>query len=147
MEKKYVGGCHCGAVRIEATIDLSAGTFKCNCEMCTKTSMGTGRVLARLGWAGVMWGAQVKPGTFRLLAGEADLLDYKPDNIHHVFCRHCGVRPFAWGDNAKLGGKFYVARVYYLEGVDIDELVNAPITYYDGRHDNYNSPPAETRHL
>jgi hypothetical protein len=132
MEKKYVGSCHCGAVRFEAVIDLSAGTFKCNCEMCTKTRL---------------WGAQVKSGTFRFLAGQADLIDYQPDKIHHVFCRHCGVRPFAWGDDPKLGGKFYVARVYCLEGVDIDELVNAPITYYDGRHDNYDSPTAETRHL
>lgn len=132
MEKKYVGSCHCGAVRFEADIDLSAGTFKCNCEMCTKTRL---------------CGAQVKPGTFRFLAGEADLIDYQPDNIHQVFCRHCGVRPFAWGDDAKLSGKFYVARVYCLEGVDIDELVNAPITYYDGHNDNYESPPAETKHL
>lgn len=33
------------------------------------------------------------------------------------------------------------------EGVDIDELVNAPITYYDGCHNNYEFPPAESRHL
>ena len=132
MKKTYTGSCHCGAVRFEADIDISAGTFKCNCEMCTKTRM---------------WGAIAKPDAFRLLTGKADLTDYNPDSIHHVFCRHCGVRPFAWGDDPKLGGKFYVARVYCLEGVDLDELVNAPITYYDGRHDNYESPPAETRHL
>nr|WP_202882206.1 hypothetical protein [Candidatus Manganitrophus noduliformans] len=86
-------------------------------------------------------------GHLRLLAGEADLIDYQPDNIHHVFCKHCGVRPFAWGDAPERGGKFYVARVYCLDDVDIDELVNAPIIYFDGRHDNYHSPPAETRHL
>ena len=132
MEKKYVGSCHCGAVRFEADIDLSAGTFKCNCGMCTKTRL---------------WGAQVKSGTFQLLAGEASLIDYQPDNIHHVFCKHCGVRPFAWGEHPKVGDKFYVARVYCLEGVDIDELVKAPITYFDGAHDNYESAPSETRHL
>ncbi len=131
MKRKYTGSCHCVAVRFEAEIDLSGGTFKCNCEMCTKTRL---------------WGAEVKPGTFRLLAGEADLIDYQPDNIHHVFCKHCGVRPFAWGD-APERGRFYVARVNCLDHVDIDELVNAPITYFDGRHDNYQSPPAETRHL
>ena len=69
------------------------------------------------------------------------------DSIHHVFCKHCGVRPFGWGDDPTLDGKFYAVHVSCLEGVEIDELVNAPITYFDGRNDNYKSPPAETRHL
>ena len=122
--------CHCGAVRFDADLDLSAGTFKCNCEMCTKTRM---------------WGVIAKPDAFRLLAGEADLKDYHPDNIHHVFCKHCGVRSFAWGDNSAISAKFYAVRVSCIAGMDIDELVNA--LYYDGGHDNYESPPTETRHL
>lgn len=131
MKKTYSGSCHCGAVRFEADIDLSKGTFKCNCASCTKTRM---------------WGP-VETEAFRLLSGEADLTDYQPNRIHHVFCRHCGVRSFAWGEDPKLGGKFYVARISCLEGVDIDELVNAPITYFDGASDNYESAPDETRHL
>jgi hypothetical protein len=132
MKKSFAGACHCGAVRFEADIDLSAGTFKCNCPMCTKTRL---------------WGAIVMPADFRLIAGSADLKDYQPDRIHHVFCAHCGVRPFGWGDDGSVGGKFYAVRLACLEGLDVDELINAPVTYYDGRHDRYDSPPAETRHL
>jgi hypothetical protein len=132
MKKTYVGSCHCRAVCFEADIDLSVGTFKCNCSICTKTRT---------------WAAIAKPDAFRLLAGEADLTDYRPYSIHHVFCKHCGVRPFSWGDDPALGGKFYAVRLSSLEGMDIDELVKAPITYFDGCNDNYQSPPAETRHL
>ena len=94
-----------------------------------------------------LWGAIVSADSFRLSAGEAELVDYQPDNVHHVFCRNCGVRSFGWGENPGLGGKFYAVRVNCLDGVDVDELVNAPITYFDGAHDNYDSPPAEIRHL
>src|SRR5678815_1560480 len=116
MERTYQGSCHCGTVRFEADIDLSAGTFKCNCEMCTKSRM---------------WGVIVKPDAFRLRAGAAALVDYHPDRNHHLFCRHCGVRPFSWGESENLGTKFYVVRVYCLDNVDPEELINAPITHFD----------------
>jgi hypothetical protein len=132
MKKTYSGSCHCGAVRFQADADLSAGTFKCNCEMCTKTRM---------------WGTIVKPEDFRLITGQTELNDYQPDAIHHVFCNRCGVRSFAWGENPGLGGKFYAIRVTCLDNLDVEELMRGPVTYYDGLHDNYSAPPAEIRHL
>lgn len=131
MVKTYAGACHCGAIRFEADIDLAAGTFKCNCPMCTKTRM---------------WGAIVKPEAFRLLSGASDLHDYQPDGIHHVFCKHCGVRPFGRGDS-NASGTFYAVRLACLDNLHPSELVNAPVSYHDGRNDNYESAPAETRHL
>jgi hypothetical protein len=132
MERTYRGSCHCGTVRFEADIDIDAGTFKCNCEMCTKTRT---------------WGAIVTPEAFRLISGEEALLHYQPDQIHHVFCRHCGVRPVAWGENPAPGGKFYAIRVNCLDDVDWEQLMAAPVTYFDGRNDHYDRPPEETRHL
>jgi hypothetical protein len=59
MKKTYSGSCHCGAVRLEAGVDLSAGTFKCNCPICAKSRN---------------WSIVVSPTDFRLLAGETELV-------------------------------------------------------------------------
>ena len=37
MISTYNGGCHCGGLRFEAELDLSAGTIKCNCSYCVKS--------------------------------------------------------------------------------------------------------------
>ena len=133
MKKTYSGSCHCGAVRFEADIDLNEGTYKCNCLSCTKTRN---------------WLAVVQPDAFRLLAGES-LTDYQygKKTAHHLFCKHCGVSSFEWGQDKNLGGKFYAVKVACLDDVTVDELVNAPVTYVDGRHDNYKAAPSEVRYL
>lgn len=131
MRRRYTGGCHCGAVRFEADIDLAEGTFKCNCSMCAMTRL----------WA------PLRTENFRLLSGEDDLVDYQPNTVHHVFCRRCGGRSFGWGEDPAQGGVFHVARIACLDDVDVDELVRAPVTYFDGAHDDYKHPPAEIRHL
>lgn len=133
MKKIYRGSCHCGAVRYEVDLDLDQGTFKCNCSICTKTRT---------------WLALVQPEAFRLLAGNTDLSEYQFNNksLHHLFCKHCGVRSFGRGEDSELG-KFYAVHVNCLDNVECDELVNAPITYVDGRRDNWHSPPVEIRHL
>ena len=85
---------------------------------------------------------------FRLVSGEQSLADYQFNRhvIHHRFCKTCGVRPFSQGKDPK-GNVSYAVRVNALDDVDPQELIAAPVRYFDMRHDNVKSPPAETRHL
>jgi hypothetical protein len=133
MKKTYAGGCHCGAVRYEADMDLSEGTVKCNCSICSK---------------GRTWLAAVNAQDFRLLKGADDLHTYQfnKHKISHMFCKTCGIKSF--GRSLDESGKgFYAVMMNTVEGIPDAELASLPVTYVDGRQDNFKAAPAETRHL
>ena len=127
------GSCHCGAVRYEADIDLRPGTIKCNCSICTKMRF---------------WAVQVPSAAFRLLDGAAALSEYrfhlKRDG--HYFCRHCGINVFSTGASPRLGA-FHAVTVASLDDLPVEELLAAPVRYLDGRNEEWDLPPHETRHL
>lgn len=133
MLKTCQGSCHCGAVKIEADLDLTQPTYRCNCSICRRTRF---------------WAAVAMPEAFRLLAGEADLTQYlfNTRKNHHYFCRHCGVRVFGVGNDTPVG-KMYGVNVMCLDGISDEELARIPIVYADGRADNWQNPPAVFAHL
>jgi len=88
----YNGGCHCGGLRFEAELDLSAGTIKCNCSYCAKSRL---------------WLARTETKDFRA-SGEAK--DYRGRNpvAHHFFCPQCGVHVYDRVDAPNMLGRAYV---------------------------------------
>jgi hypothetical protein len=133
MMKAYHGSCHCGAVQFECDLDLARGISKCNCSVCRK---------------GRFWKAIVMADAFRLRQGADALSEYQFGRhaIHHLFCRHCGIKPFGRADMPELGGEFFAVNLACLDAGD-EELANAPVRYENGRNDDWQSAPAETRHL
>lgn len=134
MKTTYHGSCHCGAVHFACDLDLGQGTSKCNCSICAKVRF---------------WKAIAKAGDFHLKRGEDSLAEYRfgSNSIAHRFCRHCGVKVFGQGNMETLGGVFYAVNIACLDDVPLKSLVTATVMYEDGRHDNWQSPPAIYRHL
>jgi hypothetical protein len=133
MLKTFHGSCHCGAVRFECDLDLANDTSKCNCSVCRK---------------GRFWKAIVMANAFRLRQGADALSEYQFGRhvIHHLFCRHCGTKPFGRANVAELGGEFFAVNLACLDASD-EELSSAPVRYEDGRNNDWQSAPAETRYL
>jgi len=134
--KTYHGSCHCGDVRYTAAFDLSKGTAKCNCSICTKRRI---------------WFVVLKEQDFALLSDPGLLSEYtwiapgqSAPRIHSFSCRRCAVGTHGWGD---LGGKFYAIHVMTLDDLDPDDLAAAPVKYEDGLHDRWDRVPEDIRLL
>jgi len=135
MERTCRGSCHCQSVKFEALIDFSKGTGKCNCSFCGKLRL---------------WLVQVRPEAFVLLEGENALSQYDGKNpvAHHPFCKHCGVHVFDRVDMPNGTGHLYVnVNIMCIDDFDLNEALNAPISYANGLANDWGNPPLETRHL
>lgn len=135
--RRYHGSCHCRAVRYEAKFDLSAGTNRCNCSLCSKARA---------------WFLFVKDGDFRLLSGEDTLGTYRwvpPGQdaaaLTYRFCSRCGIRVFATGELEQLGGRFHALHVPTVDDMDREELLQAPMNFIDNANDRPDRAPADTR--
>lgn len=133
MLKSYRASCHCGKVIIEADLDLTQPSFRCNCSICRRNRF---------------WPAIARSDGFRLLSGDGELTKYTfgSKKNHHFFCRHCGVRVFGVGNETPVG-KMYGINIGCLVDVSEKELSAIPITYVDGMHDRWDATPEFWSHL
>ena len=131
----HAGSCHCGAIRFEADIDLDEGSNRCNCSYCAKVRA----------WFAFARGVD----RFRLLDGSG-VSEYRwtppgePEpHLTFTFCRICGVRTFARGQLASLGGTFHAVSVPTLD-LSPAERAAIPVRYVNGRDGRYEEAPEHT---
>lgn len=108
------GGCHCGRVRFEVDAPARLDVLDCNCSICRMT-----------GFLHLI----VPASRFRLVAGAEDLATYTfgTGTARHLFCRHCGIKPFyvprsnpdGWDINARC--------------LDEGSVESIAVTPFDGR--------------
>ena len=106
--KLHSGGCHCGKVRFEVTLDLGEPAITCNCSMC-----GRSGTMLRF----------VPAEQFKLLSGQDVLTDYRFNSkvINHQFCSVCGIKSFA-GGVAPNGAETRAINVRCLDDVDVSTI-------------------------
>lgn len=134
MEKTYHGSCHCGAVAFEATLDLQAGTGKCNCSYCSKTRA---------------WGLLIKPDAFTVVSPVDRSIEYRFGSMSnaHKICGICGVHTHSEGNIEQMGGAFVAVQVSALDDVSVAELTQAPVTFQNGRENAWWEQPTSTSYL
>jgi hypothetical protein len=115
VKQTHSGGCQCGNVRYEASLELGE-VISCNCSRC-------GRLGSLL--------AAMPKSDFKLISGEGAMTEYQFHKhvIHHPFCSTCGIQSYAHGTGPD-GGEMVVVNVRCLDGVDVDSL---KIVRFDGR--------------
>ena len=115
MAQTYTGGCQCGAVRYDVSADINE-VMSCNCSRCQK-----------LGWLLTF----VPADQFQLKSSDDALSDFQFNrhNIHHLFCKTCGIESFARGTGPN-GAEMVAINVRCLDGVDPDSF---KVKKVDGR--------------
>lgn len=115
MKKSYDGGCQCGAVRYQVSMEIG-DVIACNCSRC-------GKLGSLLAFAPI--------SDFTLRSGEDALTDFQFNKhvIHHLFCGTCGIESFARGRGPD-GREMVAINVRCLDGVDPAAL---KVVHFDGR--------------
>ncbi len=111
---KYIGGCHCGAIRFEVEAPAHVEASECNCSICLKS-----------GYLHLI----VPKSKFTLRKGAEHITTYTFNTgiARHTFCKTCGVKPFYVPRSNPDG---YSVNVRCLEPAP----ARLSITSFDGRH-------------
>ena len=111
---KYSGGCQCGKVRYEVSLELGE-VIACNCSRC-------GRLGSLLAFA--------PAENFKLISGDGAMTEYQFNKhvIHHLFCATCGIQSFARG--TQKGVEMVAVNARCLDGVEPESL---KVRHVDGR--------------
>jgi hypothetical protein len=111
-ENKKQGGCHCKSVRYAVKIDLSKEAIECNCSHCQIK----GLLLIF-----------VPKDDFTLTQGEENLTEYRfnTNKIAHMFCKTCGVEPFAYGGDND-GNAMAAINVRSIDDIDLSTVKRMP---------------------
>jgi hypothetical protein len=99
--RKYLGSCHCGAVRFEIETDFPELTM-CDCSICRRRNA-------------LM--VKVHESRFKLLAGAESLTEYRfhSATARHFFCKVCGIYPF---HRKRVSPDHFGINVHCLDGFD-----------------------------
>jgi hypothetical protein len=146
------GGCHCGAIRYKATIDMSnLQPTKCNCSYCHKTNFVAISVdSAEDDGHG--------PGAFEFLPGSSSDTDtdtdeqqgqyaFGPKDVRWSFCKVCGVAILAQGEYKYNAGDGVVGRrkTRVINAVTLDQgqegldFSKIKIRYFNGREHGWDA--------
>ncbi|MFY1709451.1 GFA family protein [Tritonibacter scottomollicae] len=123
----YSGGCHCGAIRFNARLNLGDPTIRCNCSICTKSRA---------------WIAPIPAADFTLAEGSEDVTEYRfgAEVITHCFCRKCGVKTHG-RIKGESGHDELIAVSVQCFDVTVDVLNTIPRSYVDGLSDRQDREP------
>jgi hypothetical protein len=114
MRRTYRGCCHCGRIVFELDAEIG-GAIDCNCSLCSRR--------------GALWHAAID-GELRIVEGASELTAYRflTHTATHLFCRHCGIHPFA---RPRLDPSRWVVNLRCIDDIDLTALRVHP---FDGEH-------------
>ena len=81
MKEKYLGNCHCKAIKFEFYCEKKINLIKCNCSICSYTNY-----LHLI----------IPHQNFKLHSGKSMLKKYmfETKKALHLFCQKCGIKSF-----------------------------------------------------